>query len=50
MDKKTTTVKWSEEDKFAFTHTKLRAQTVPDGKKKASKQACRRWNKNDHNG
>jgi len=37
---------WNADDKWAFTHSRLRAQTLPDKKKKQSRKTCRekdRW-------
>lgn len=36
--------KWSAEDKFRFTHERLRASTIPNKKRKASREACRKRN------
>jgi len=44
--KSTNPVKWSAEDKRAFADgNRLRAQTVPNKRRKASREACRkgRW-------
>lgn len=35
------TVKWTKEDKFRFTHERLRATRIPNKKWEASKRACR---------
>jgi len=32
---------WNADDKWAFTHSRLRAQTLPDKKKKQARNACR---------
>ena len=37
--------KWGEDDKFAFTHSRLRAQTIPDKKKQQAREACRKKEK-----
>ena len=34
--------KWSKADKFAFTNSRLRANTVPDKKKEQARKACRK--------
>lgn len=34
--------KWDKDDKFAFTHSRLRAQTIPDKKKQQAREACRK--------
>jgi hypothetical protein len=33
---------WTQEDKEHFATNRLRASTIPDKKKKASKEACRK--------
>lgn len=37
--------RWSDEDRFAFATSRLRAQTMPNKRAKSSKNACRRWEK-----
>jgi hypothetical protein len=32
---------WNNDDKWAFTHSRLRAQTLPDKKKEQDRKACR---------
>jgi hypothetical protein len=34
--------KWNEEDKWAFAHSRLRAQTIPDKRKEKAKSLCRK--------
>ena len=34
--------KWSEADRQAFTEARLRAQTIPNKRRKAAAQACRK--------
>jgi len=41
--------KWSEDDKFRFTNERLRATTIPNKKRKANREACRkRTNRKDY--
>jgi hypothetical protein len=34
--------KWSKDDRRAFAETRLRAQTIPNKRRKASAEACRK--------
>jgi len=36
--------KWTEETKFEFTHSRIRAYTYADRKKRDNKRACRKGN------
>jgi hypothetical protein len=41
MNKKKKSLKWGEAEMFLFAHERLRAQTIPNKKRVASKNACR---------
>lgn len=41
VDMSTKQKKWSEADRWEFTHSRLRAQTIPDKRKEQAKKACR---------